>query len=88
VKERSDDMSTTSIREQVIEEIRRIPENKLQILLELIRDYKKGEVSSVRTERSIADFAGIWKDISIEDYNGFVQEIERRRKRTTRRRDV
>jgi len=81
-------MSATSIREQVIEEIKHIPENKLQILLELIRDYKKGKVSSVKTERSIADFAGIWKDITNEEYNDFLQEIERRRKRATKRRDV
>ncbi len=72
----------------MIEEIKHIREDELQILLELIRDYKKGQMTSGKSERSITDFAGIWKDISTEEYNGFLQEIEHRRKRATRTRDV
>lgn len=81
MQERGDDISARSIREQVIEGIMHIPESKLQILLELIRDYKKGKVVSVKTERSIADFAETWKDIIKEHYSGLTQETALKRKR-------
>ncbi len=81
-------MKPASIKKQMIDELENIPEDKLQLLLELIRS-SKSDLSDLQAKRrSITDYAGSWKEIDSEQYNAMIKELRDRREKARRERDV
>jgi len=81
-------MKPASIRKQMIDELENIPEDKLQLLLELIRS-SKSDLSDLQPKRrSITDYAGSWKEIDSDQYNAMIKELRDRREKARRERNV
>jgi phosphomannomutase len=72
----------------MIDELENIPEDKLQLLLELIRSSKSNLSDLQAKRRSITDYAGSWKEIDSEQYNAMIKELRDRREKARRERDV
>ncbi len=81
-------MKPASIKKQMIDELENIPEDKLQLLLELIRSSKSNLSDLQAKRRSITDYAGSWKEIDSEQYNAMIKELRDRREKARRERDV
>jgi hypothetical protein len=81
-------MKPAKIRDQMINELEGIPEEKLQLLLELIRTSKADRSGLQPTRKSIIDYAGSWKEIDSEQYDALIEELKNRRKKASRKRDV
>jgi len=84
----SDLMKSTGIKKQMIDELEGISEDKLQLLLELIRSSKSVPSSLQPMRKSIIHYAGSWKEIDSEQYNDMVEELRNRREKASRERDV
>ncbi len=81
-------MKPASIKKQMIDELENIPEDKLQLLLELIRS-SKSNLSDLQAKRKpITDYAGSWKEIDSEQYNAMIKELRDRREKARRELDV
>jgi hypothetical protein len=81
-------MKPASIKKQMIDELENIPEDKLQLLLELIRSSKSNLSDLQAKRRAITDYAGSWKEIDSEQYNAMIKELRDRREKARRERDV
>ena len=81
-------MKPASIKKQMIDELENIPEDKLQLLLELIRSSKSNLSDLQAKRRSITDYAGSWKEIDSDQYNAMIKELRDRREKARRERDV
>ncbi len=81
-------MKPDSIKKQMIDELENIPEDKLQLLLELIRS-SKSVLSDLQPKRkAITDYAGSWKEIDSDQYNAMIKELRDRKEQTRRERNV
>ena len=81
-------MKPASIKKQMIDELENIPEDKLQLLLELIRS-SKSVLSDLQPKRkAITDYAGSWKEIDSDQYNAMIKELRDRREKARRELDV
>lgn len=72
-------MKVSSIREQVVEEVNQIPEEKLAQILDLIHHFRLGLQLSKRKTTEVTDFAGSWKDMPEEIYQDFIRDMAHRR---------
>ncbi|PNS40966.1 hypothetical protein [Mesotoga sp. B105.6.4] len=81
-------MKPASIKKRMIDELENIPEDKLQLLLELIRSSKSNLSDLQAKRRSITDYAGSWKEIDSDQYNAMIKELRDRREKARRERDV
>ena len=81
-------MKPASIKKRMIDELENIPEDKLQLLLELIRSSKSNLSDLQAKRRSITDYAGSWKEIDSDQYNVMIKELRDRREKARRERDV
>ena len=81
-------MKPASIKKQMIDELENIPEDKLQLLLELIRSSKSNLSDLQAKRRSITDYAGSWKEIDSDQYNAMIKELRDRREQTRRERNL
>ncbi len=74
-------MTMSNRHEQILNEIRELPPEHLEHLLELIREYK-AEVQQagqqVSPSPSPADLAGVWADMSEEETNQILQLYKQR----------
>jgi hypothetical protein len=81
--------SVASIKEKIIKEVEKIPEEKFTELYNVVHLFRTGIESkkkAVKDRRSEAvKFFGIWKGMSLEE-NAVLDEIQARRKRTYRER--
>jgi hypothetical protein len=74
-------MESPPLREQVLNEIRLIPEEKLSELYEVIHDFRL-ELSEFRKPTSdIMKFAGCWQELPENVFNEFSEDIVLRRKK-------
>ena len=81
-------MKPASIKKQMIDELENIPEDKLQLLLELIRS-SKSVLSDLQPKRkAITDYAGSWKEIDSDQYSAMIKELRDRREKARRKRNV
>jgi len=72
----------------MIDELENIPEDKLQLLLELMRS-SKSDLSDLQPKRrSITNYAGSWKEIDSDQYNAMIKELRDRREKARRERNV
>ncbi|RLC49028.1 MAG: hypothetical protein DRZ79_06510 [Candidatus Cloacimonadota bacterium] len=67
------------IRKKVWEEIKLLPEDKLNEIYELIHFFRLG-LQKNKEKKSIMNFAGIWKKMSEKDFAALSSEIGNRRK--------
>jgi hypothetical protein len=78
-----------SVKEKIIKEVEKIPEDKITELYNVVHLFRTGIESkkkAVKDQRSEAvKFFGIWKDMSSEE-SAVLDEIQARRKRTYRER--
>jgi hypothetical protein len=66
-------------RNQIIEEINLIPEDKRQELYNLIHQFRISLKRSHDNVDKIMQFAGNWSDLSEKEFSNFYEEIEQRR---------
>jgi hypothetical protein len=76
-----------SVKEKIIREVEKIPEEKIAELYNVVHLFRKGVESkkkAAKDRRSEAvKYFGIWKDMSSEE-NAVLDEIQARRKRAYR----
>lgn len=73
-------------RNQIIEEINLIPEDKRQELYNLIHQFRISLERSHNNVDEIMQFAGSWSDMPEEDFSDFCEETEQRRQASSSRR--
>lgn len=74
-------MELSMLRDKLLEEIEKFPKDKLADLYNLIHYFRLGlQVREVNPEK-IIQLAGSWKDMSEDDFNEFLSDITRRRKK-------
>ena len=78
------------MRAKVIEELDRLPTDRLTEIYDLIHYYRLGiETTLVRDQKAknIMSFAGSWEDMSEDEFSAFIDEVRHRRRQAfTRRR--
>jgi hypothetical protein len=78
-----------SIKEKIIKEVEKIPEEKIDELYNVVHLFRVGVESKKKAAKDrhskAAKFFGIWKNMSSEE-NAVLEEIQARRKRTYRAR--
>lgn len=79
-------MDYSTPKDQIIEEINLIPEDKLIELYNLIHGFRLTLKLSENNVNEIMKFAGCWQDLSEEEFTDFSQEIEQRRQNSSIRR--
>ena len=67
------------LRSRIMEEIDKIPGERLQKVLDLLRWFREGP------QDSVLPFAGSWNDMEESDFNDFLEENDRRRHKTLHR---
>lgn len=72
-------MSQLEIREKVIEELRKIPDEKMENIYEFIRHIRTDQQNSRTNVDIIMGFAGCWSDMPDNAYSDFIQEMSGRR---------
>jgi len=76
----TESMTSRSLREMTIEEVRRIPATRLQELYEVVHSYRIGlGASSERSASAIEEFSGAWAGVPEEEFEGFLAEVRTRR---------
>lgn len=70
----------TALRKKVLAELKQIPEQDLESLLELIRQFRNQRQKAQNIKSGISDFSGCWKDMPEEDFLDFLNEIAQRRR--------
>lgn len=79
-------MKESTFCNNVMDEIKLIPEHKLSEIYDLIHYFRIGlEKAEVNMEQMMK-FAGCWNEMSEEMFSEFLQEIAQRRKQTFSRR--
>ena len=73
-------MRTSVLRNKVIEEINRVPEDKLKDIYEFIHFFNLRDETNKNTPEDIMQFAGCWQDMPDGDFKEFLSEITARRK--------
>jgi hypothetical protein len=73
-------MKSSIDREQVIEQIKRIPENRLPEVYSLLRPYTMGSETPKSRTKSIMQYAGAWSDMPEEVFTDFMHGITTRRR--------
>ena len=72
-------MPEDSLRTRILEEIDKIPGERLWEVLDFLRGFR-GD-----SRNSVLPFAGSWNDMEKSDFKDFMEEIEQRRHRTLHR---
>lgn len=79
-------MEETTTLEKVIEEIRLVPEHKLQEVYDFLHYFRLGLQKPERNSDQIMKYAGCWEEMSEEAFGGFLKEVRERRERAFSRR--
>ncbi|NOY58377.1 MAG: hypothetical protein GXO75_05525 [Calditrichaeota bacterium] len=72
-------MKKSITRDKLLNEIAKIPEEKLAYLYNFIHDYRLGLEAKKPNAQKIMQLAGSWNDMSEEDFSEFMNEIKERR---------
>lgn len=73
-------MEAIQTRNKLIDEISKIPDEKLPDIYNLIRYFRLGLNIEDKNPKKILNLAGSWKDMPEEDFNDFMEEIKIRRR--------
>ena len=66
-------------RSRIMEEVDKIPGERLQEVLDRLRAFQEG------SQDSVLPFAGSWNDMGKSDFIDFMEELDRRRHKTLQR---
>lgn len=80
-------MSVAELRIKVIEEIQRIPREKLGELYDVIHFFRVGIEQTKTLPHNILQFAGCWEDMTDDEFDSFLIEIAERRSKAFSRRN-
>ena len=72
-------MNASELRTKVLEEIQRVPEDKLVELYNLIHSFRLGEDTESNNTETIMQFASCWSTLPDDTYAEFLDEIALRR---------
>lgn len=72
-------MGQLEIRKKVIEELRKIPDEKMENIYEFIRHIRAESQNSRTNVDKIMGFAGCWSDMPENVFSEFIQEMGDRR---------
>ncbi|BAM05863.1 hypothetical protein LFE_0135 [Leptospirillum ferrooxidans C2-3] len=73
-------MSNEPLRNRILEEVQKIPETKLEEVINLLHPFSLSLASSEPLPVStILSFAGVWSDMDESTFRDFEEEIRRRR---------
>jgi hypothetical protein len=72
-------MSTSTLRDKLIEEIEQIPETRLGDVFDLVRAFRMGLDEQGDNVEQIMSVAGSWVEMPEEEYRSFCEELENRR---------
>ncbi len=79
-------MNTSVVRERLLEEVYRIPEDKLDEVYKFVHYFRIG-IETARDEQSdVMRYAGCWQDMPEETFNQFIQDVKTRRQQAFSRR--
>lgn len=67
--------------DNVVDEIKQIPDHKLPELYELVHGFRLRLPGSEKLKQRIMKFAGSWADLPDETFSSFLAETRQRRKR-------
>lgn len=81
-------MNQTKNRENIIDELQQVPEDKIQELLDVIHFFRLGLQLSEGNKEKILSFAGCWSDMSSDLYKEFANDIHVRRAKSITRRKI
>ena len=70
----------TSTQERVFQEIRLIPENKLDDVYAILHYFRLGLEAAQSKPTSVMQYAGCWQDMPAEVFAEFTREVVNRRK--------
>jgi len=70
---------TDRTKKKVIEELEKIPQDKLPGLYDLIHQYRLGLEPGEGQRTQILQLAGSWNEMTDEDFTTFLEEIAERR---------
>ncbi len=73
-------MSETVIRNKLLEEISRIPEDQVSDIYNLVHYFRLGLQSKKANPDKILKLSASWKDMSEDDFNEFLNQMRARRK--------
>lgn len=73
-------MKTTDLRQKLLDEISKIPDNLISEIYELIHYYRIGIESETDRKGEILKLAGSWKGMPENDFEHFLENIKERRK--------
>jgi hypothetical protein len=74
-------MKTFELQEKVMEEIRRIPENRLLEIYDLIHFFRIELETDRKDAKKIMRFAGCWQEMTDREFREFSTEISDRRQK-------
>jgi hypothetical protein len=72
-------MKAMTIRKRIIDEIAKIPDEKISEVFDIIHYFRLGLGVKTTNPRKILKFAGSWKDLSEDEFNEFIEDIMHRR---------
>ncbi len=79
-------MNTSVVREQLLEEVYRIPEDRLTEVYKFVHCFRIG-IETARDEQSdVMRYAGCWRDMPEETFDEFIQDVKTRRQQAFSRR--
>ncbi len=79
-------MSVAVERKQILEEVRRIPDERLGEAYALLREFRQGATDMDAPHAEVMDYAGSWRDMSDETFSRFLDELTNRRQQAFSRR--
>jgi len=78
-------MSHPVTKEEIVQELDRIPDDKLEELFQVVQSF--GVEPTVKETPELEAFAGSWKDWSEPEFLGFLEEVTHRRSQAFSKRD-
>ena len=73
-------MTVAIVREQLFNEIQRIPEDRLAEVYAILQVFSRSENNGRSENDDILHLAGAWKDMPDDDFDEFMNEISTRRR--------
>jgi hypothetical protein len=73
-------MKAATIRKKLIDEITKIPDEKLPEIYDFLYYFRLGLVTKSSNPQKTLQLAGSWNDMSEEDFDDFLNDIQIRRK--------
>jgi hypothetical protein len=73
-------MQVTTMREKILDEIAKIPDEKVPEIFDFIHYFRMGLGQKTTNPQKILQLAGSWKDLTDDEYNEFIENIMNRRK--------